>query len=169
MKQVLAPLILAFALLHAAPALCDPSEAPTSAAEADAVTGIVAKASAAFATGDMTTLRTVMTRDLVIVDEMAPYTWSGPDALDVWAGALTAFEKRAGRSNSAFATGAVRSVRRTDTHAYVVSDATYDFDQDGKRWRERGVNAWTLVMAADGWKITGWTWTLMSTEPLGTK
>ena len=94
-----------------------------------------------------------------IVDEVAPYIWQGPKAVETWAADLAKNDKAAGISDQAVALGAVTREVVSGDSAYVIVGATYTFKQKGVAMREPAQMTFALKKSAQGWKISGWTWT----------
>jgi ketosteroid isomerase-like protein len=109
-----------------------------------------AAAAAAYASGS----------DLVIVDEVPPFVWHGPNAFQAWSSALEAESKKAGITAAKVTLGGPARVERDGDQAYVVVPATYTFTQGGKAMREAAHMTFVLKKDAGGaWLIHGWTWT----------
>ena len=94
-----------------------------------------------------------------IIDEFAPYHWSGAGACSTWAQAYDADAKKNGITDGVVTLGKPRHVDIIGDHAYVVMPVSYSWKQHGKPMRE---TASTLTVALDktasGWRITAWTW-----------
>jgi len=102
-----------------------------------------------------------------IIDEVAPFTWTGPGAVQDWAQSLTANDAKAGITNENVTLGALtRSIIEGD-RGYAVVAVTYSYKQKGKAMREPASMVFSLVNGADGWKINGWTWTGTVPQPVG--
>jgi hypothetical protein len=120
----------------------------------------------AFASGAATmnaaTVTAVCTHNASIVDEFAPYTWSGPAApsryvasLRSWAAAnkLTAVRVRIGEPRYFDVSGSA---------SWASMPATYSFLANGRPAAEDGV--WVFVLARTGaaWKIASVAWATTS-------
>jgi len=97
--------------------------------------------------------------DLVIVDEVAPYVWHGPQAFQNWAAALGAADAKAGNTDQKVVIAKATRVEMAGDAAYVVVPAVYTFKEKGVAMRESAQMTFTLKKAASGWLIHGWTWT----------
>ena len=100
------------------------------------------------------------TADLAIVDEVAPYLWTGPKAFQDWGAALDAQIKKEGLTDPGVTLGASPTREESDgQNAYVVVPAVYSFKQNGKPMSEKARMAFVLKKDASGWLIHAWTWT----------
>jgi ketosteroid isomerase-like protein len=98
--------------------------------------------------------------DLVIIDEVAPFAWHGPQAFQNWAASLAAADAKAGNTNQKVVIGAPTRVEVDGTSAYVIVPATYSFTaRGGVAMRAVSQMTFTLEKGAGGWLIHGWTWT----------
>jgi hypothetical protein len=110
--------------------------------------GDMAGAAAAYAPGDIS-----------IVDEVPPYAWRGPDALQAWAADLAKDAAANGVTGARVEVGEPIRTEIVGARAYAVVPAVYSFKQRGKTMEEPAHMTYTLRDTPDGWKITGWTWT----------
>jgi ketosteroid isomerase-like protein len=111
-----------------------------------------------FNKGDLTAAQAAHMPDAVIIDEVPPHIWRGPNAVQAWAGDLDKAAKAAGDTDQKVTLGApIRSEVNGDT-AYVVVPATYSYKQKGKPTVERAQMTVALRKDGDAWKITGWGW-----------
>ena len=117
-------------------------------------TGDLKSAYAAYAIGNIT-----------IVDEFAPYRWTGPTAPHAWAADFGKLVKVAGISDPVVKYGAPTRAEFGASAAYVVIPTTYSFKQNGKPMMEEGQMTFVLSSTASGWKIKAWTWTGAKPHP----
>jgi len=96
--------------------------------------------------------------DLVIIDEVAPFLWRGPEAFTTWAAALDADAKKRGLSNQKVTLSAATRTETTGNDAYVVVPAVYSFTEGGVTKRESAHMTFALQKGASGWLIHGWAW-----------
>jgi|SRR5579871_196234 len=91
-----------------------------------------------------------------IIDEFAPYHWSGCSA---WINAYHAWAKQNGITDGIVTFGEARRNEVVGDQAYVVVPAEFAFKQNGKPMKEAGATL-TVVLhkGASGWRITAWTW-----------
>ena len=113
-------------------------------------------ASAAFAPGSIS-----------IIDEVAPFAWTGPGAVQAWAQSLTANDAKAGITNENVALGALTHSVIEGDRGYAVVAVTYSYKEKGKAMREPASMVFSLEKDAGAWKINGWTWTGTVPKPAG--
>ena len=113
----------------------------------------------AFDKGDGKTAAATHSANVSIIDEAPPYVWRGPTAFADWSRDLTANDAKQGITEENVALGDVLRTEQTGAHAYVVMAATYAFKDHGAPMHEPARMTFVLHKAADGWKITAWTWT----------
>jgi hypothetical protein len=106
--------------------------------------------------------------DLSIVDEVAPYQWTGPQAFQTWAAALEADSKKNGITDEKVALGAPTRELVSGDRAYVIVPAVYSFKQAGKPMAEKAQMTVALKKEAGAWLIHAWTWTGPNPRPLAT-
>jgi len=108
--------------------------------------------------GDWDTVKAMVADDVVIVDDLPPYEWHGPETPQTFLDAVGAFNKARGRTDGK---GAGLTITRTEIDgdgAYVVLRYTYTFREHGRRFAEEGSQAYTLHNGSNGWKVTGIAW-----------
>ena len=113
---------------------------------------------AATNTGDLSKLNSYFTPDAVVVDEFAPYRWSGPNAGVRW---WTGAEKFAAKGHVAKMRAAAQAVKfygASGNEAYVVVPLVLTFTMDAKPERETGLATFTLRRSVGTWKISTLTW-----------
>jgi hypothetical protein len=97
--------------------------------------------------------------DLSITDEVPPYLWRGPQALQNWSADLDSDAKKRGITDPAVTISAATREETTGDQAYVVVPAVYSFKEKGVAMRESAQFTFVLKKGASGWLIHGWTWT----------
>jgi len=95
-----------------------------------------------------------------IIDDFAPYHWSGPGGCSAWVDAYHAWAKQNGVTDAIVTLGRPRDVEVVGDMAYVVVPADFAYKQNGKPTRGETGAMFTLVLhkGASGWLITAWTW-----------
>jgi ketosteroid isomerase-like protein len=116
--------------------------------------------------GDMASVKAAHVASPVIIDNVAPHIWSGPNAFDTFLTALVASESASGKSDAALAIGPVITETINGDNAYVVVPSTYTFKQKGQTLRETGTMTFVLAKQTSGWKIASWTWTSPDAQPV---
>jgi hypothetical protein len=93
-----------------------------------------------------------------LIDEAAPYFWSGPKAVERWYADLDASEKASGIKDGVVAIGTPVRELVSGSQAYVVWPATYSYEKKTVPLRETAQWVFTLVKQESGWKIASWAW-----------
>ncbi|MEG3146455.1 hypothetical protein U1839_17520 [Sphingomonas sp. RT2P30] len=114
---------------------------------------------ASFNKGDVPAAAATHDRDVAIIDEVAPYRWSGAGAFDGWLAALAADSRAKGITDQSVTISDPTRELVTGADAYVVVPAVYRFRQKGVAMTETAQFAFSLHKGEAGWKISGWTWT----------
>jgi ketosteroid isomerase-like protein len=97
--------------------------------------------------------------DVVIIDEVSPFLWRGPRALQQWSTDLDNDAKKRGITDQMVRISAATRTEASGDHAYVVVPAVYTFKERGGAMREAGQMTFALRKSPGGWLIHGWTWT----------
>jgi len=119
-----------------------------------------------FNAGDLAVVKAAHVASPTIVDDVAPFRWSGPDAFDSWIADLAKAEAAEGRTDGAVWFGdPVDEVVEGD-RAYVVTPSSYTFRQQGQTLRETGTVAFVLVRQGDEWKVESWSWASPAAAPV---
>jgi hypothetical protein len=149
-------LFLASALLLAVPAQAGPVE------EAER---FVATTLDRFNAGDIEAFVAAHQDNPVIIDEFAPYSWSGSGAVQRWMADYMRDATARGISEGRVDHGRPLQSGSDGNSAYVVLPTTYRFLQNGRRLAGRG--SMTFVMVRDGttWKIASWTYSGATPAP----
>jgi len=100
-----------------------------------------------------------------IIDEVSPYFWTGPKALQLWSAALAAESKKGGLTDQSVTIAAPTSEMVSGVHGYVVVPATYHYKEHGKAMHESAQMTYALLKGAGGWKISAWTWSATTPQP----
>jgi hypothetical protein len=148
--------ILACALTLAAPAHAGPAEDATSA-----VTNILDR----FNGGDINAFFQAHQEGATIVDEFAPYFWSGPGSAQHWAGDYMRDAATRGISGGRVDYGAPIRAESDGTSAYIVLPTTYRFVQRGTRMAGRGSMTFVMTHVGTSWKIASWTYSGAAPSP----
>ncbi len=94
-----------------------------------------------------------------IIDEFAPYTWSGPKAFAEWGAGFEADAKTRDITEPKVTLGALVVKYVTGNQAYLTFPAVYTYKQKGVAMREVGHDAIVLRKEDGGWKVVSWSWT----------
>ncbi|WP_186728775.1 nuclear transport factor 2 family protein [Sphingomonas panacisoli] len=142
-------IFVAFAALLIAPM--------ASARDAGIATTIRAMADG-FNKGDIAAVKALHVVDPTIVDNVAPFVWSGGGSFDKWLGDLGKSEAAAGKSDGQVWFGDSVDEQVSGDQAYVVAPCRYTYKQGGKTMREEGFIALVMVRVGAAWKIASWSW-----------
>lgn len=113
---------------------------------------------AAFNKGDIAAVKALHVAAPTIVDNVAPFLWTGPGGFDAWIRDLGTAEAAAGKSDGAVVFGDPVDEIVSGDRAYVVTPCSYTYKQKGQTMRETGMTAFVLVKVAGAWKVESWTW-----------
>ncbi len=142
-------------------AFCVPAIAGTATARAQAKPETVARQwLAAFNAGDMAKAGALNSPSgTSIIDEFAPYTWTGAKAFSDWAADFGADAKARGITDPTVVLAAPIVQNLTATQAYLIFPAVYTYKQKGVAMRETARHAIVLRKEGSDWKVAAWTWT----------
>jgi hypothetical protein len=147
-------LVLALGLLAQAPV----AEAQQTA-EQKAVVAALNQFIDGFNKGDVPAAIGACAAQTSIIDEFAPFEWSGAGACGKWAADYDADAKKKGITAGSVTLGTPRHNVVEGDRAYLVIPSSYEVTQKGKQVKQTGaVMAVTLRKGAAGWKITAWSW-----------
>ena len=104
-------------------------------------------ANAAYATGD-----------IIIVDEIAPHSWSGPNAPQQWTADLEKHDAMMGVSDGVVKYDAPTRIETEADVAYVIVPTVYLYKERGKPMAEEAQMTFVLRRQSGAWKISGWVW-----------
>lgn len=149
MKRYTLLLIAAISMLAAPAAAATPP-----AAVMAPINAILAQTNADKGSG----LDAYYTSDAVVVDEFAPYAWSGPTAAGQWWAGVDKLSAKMGTSGVHAAAQPVKHFGVTGDRAYVVVPLYISYVTKGKPEHETGLLTVTLRRSAGTWKIATQTW-----------
>ncbi len=92
----------------------------------------------------------------IILDEFAPYSWSGPTALMGWGSDFGKFAVSHGVLSGKVEIADPTVAEVDGDHAYVVSPSVITFKTKDGQIKNAGTFTFALVKLADGWKIASW-------------
>jgi hypothetical protein len=121
---------------------------------------------ASFNKGDVPGAKATHEKLATIVDEVAPYGWSGPGAFDAWLAALAADSAAKAITEESVTISKPTRELVTGADAYVIVPAVYRFKQKGVAMSEAAQFTFSLHKGAAGWKIRSWTWTGPDATPV---
>jgi hypothetical protein len=103
---------------------------------------------------------------MLIVDEIAPFSWSGPKAFEAWGQALEEADKATGNTDARVTDGKPVQVVVSTDRGYVVIPVVYSFSQKGVPMKETARMVITLQKGKTGWLITGFAWAGTKPQPV---
>ena len=109
--------------------------------------------------GNFKLLHAQYTPSSTIVDEFAPFEWTGANAQDRWFADFGKGAEEFKMTQIKLVAGAPKYHYVAGTRAYVVVPATVSANISGKPYTESGTIAFTLRQVGADWKISGQAWT----------
>ena len=151
--RAFAPAVVALAavLAVATPGSAAPPPDPALAA-------LPAKMMAALLANDAATLHATCAPSTTIIDEFAPYSWSGADACVRWAAAFKVFAAQAKLTGFKGVVAPKPFIDVSGAKAYVTAKVTFTATMSGKPVSELGTWAFVVAKSGTAWKITSMAW-----------
>ena len=149
-------LLLALSLLVATAAKAGPVDDATAV-----VTNVLDK----FNAGDINAFFAAHQEGAVIVDEFAPFIWSGSNSAQRWAAGYAVDAKNRGISGGRVDYGRPLQATSDGASAYVVLPTTYRFIQNGKKMAGKGNMTFVMARRGTAWKIASWTYSGATASP----
>ena len=151
--------LLAAALLTAALA------GPADAAPTDEATAFLRGIMDKFNAGDVDAFLAVHADDAIIVDEFAPYAWTGVGSARRWVESYGADSKARGISGGRVDYGKPLQATGDASAAYIVLPTTYRFTQNGKKMAAPGSMTFIVRKGGKDWRIASWTYSGATPAP----
>jgi ketosteroid isomerase-like protein len=127
------------------------------------ITALIDTVFKAFNSKNSTLLNSVYAGDVVIIDGLAPYRWSGPEALSKWWADAKAWAAAGGVQNEHLAYEKLRAWGLSDDRAYASMSATLTITlKEGKTIIRPGILTYTFARRGEGWKAEGDAWGRLS-------
>jgi ketosteroid isomerase-like protein len=111
-----------------------------------------------FNRGDINAFVAAHQPDAIIVDEFAPFVWTGSNTAQAWLGAYARDAEARGISQGRVDYSAPIQANSHGGAAYIVLPTTYRFMQGGRRMAGRGNMTFVMTRTGDGWRIASWTY-----------
>lgn len=147
------------AAMPALAALLATSASAAQTSDADAAYHTVHQFIDGFNTGDIESSLAACAPTAHIIDEFAPYAWSGENACAVWANDYIADASKKGLTDGVVTLRAARHVFVEGERAYVVAPVDYAYKIGGKASGQTGSTLTVALEKLNGhWKITQWAW-----------
>jgi ketosteroid isomerase-like protein len=131
---------------------------PAKAGPAEDATAAVVDWLDKFNAGDIAAFTAAHAPAAVIVDEFAPFYWSGPNAAQAWLGDYGKDATAKGISGGRLDYAAPVRAESDGKSAYVVLPTIYRCKQGGKAMSAAGHMTFIMTRADAGWKIASWTY-----------
>ncbi len=115
----------------------------------------------------------IFTADAVVIDEFAPFRWTGNGAAPRWYGELVGVTLAARAAfvaqHAKLAIGVPVTFKLENHTAYVVVPGTFEYDENGEHFIETSQWAFNCVERGGHWLVAGNAWALMRKTPTKTK
>jgi ketosteroid isomerase-like protein len=123
---------------------------------------LIDKALGGFNSKDSAMYNSAFSADVVIVDGMAPYRWTGPNAPGRWFADAEKWAHDLGVADENITYDKVVRADVVGTNAYVVLSAKLSFTLKGRADSRLGILTFTLAKQGDAWKIESQAWGRLS-------
>jgi ketosteroid isomerase-like protein len=100
--------------------------------------------------------------DAVVIDGIAPYRWTGPNAHGRWFSDAERWVHDFGVENETIVCDSIIHAAVVGTHAYVVLSATLSFTLKGQSGSRPGILTFTFAKQGDNWKVESQAWGRLS-------
>lgn len=131
---------------------------PASASPAEDATAAVTTWLDKFNAGDIAAFNAGHAPNAVIVDEFAPYLWTGANASQRWLNDYAKNASAGGITNGRVDYAAPIQASADGSGAYLVLPTIYRMQQGGKAKSAAGTMTFVMTRAGDEWKIASWTY-----------
>ncbi len=128
----------------------------------DEITTLIDTALGGFNSKDAARYSSAFGGEVVVVDGMAPYRWTGPNAQGRWFADAEKWAHELGVAGEKITTEKVVHSEVVGAHAYVVLSATLSFQFNGQPASRNGVLTFTFARKGDDWKIESQAWGRLS-------
>ena len=137
----------------AAQPISRPNEPPTE------IKAVIDTVLSGFNKKDSALYNNAFSRDAVIIDGIAPYRWTGPNAPARWFSDAEKWLHDLGVENEKIACDRIAHSAVVGTNAYVVLSATLSFSLTGGQASSRqGTLTFTFAKQGDKWKVEAQAW-----------
>lgn len=99
-----------------------------------------------------------VTTGLTIIDDIPPHVWTGTNALQTWINALTAADRKEGKTDQSVTVGTPTREISNGARGYLVVPVVYHYKQRGKAEHEPAQMTFALQKVSAKWLIAGWSW-----------
>jgi hypothetical protein len=102
---------------------------------------------------------TLFTPDAIVIDESAPYRWSGPHAASAWLAHVRGLFAQMKMHDFKAAAGPPIEYSQAGNGAYLIVPLTLTGAGAPKAFRETGTMTFTFARTGGAWKISSAVWT----------
>jgi hypothetical protein len=96
--------------------------------------------------------------DVTIIDSVAPFLWSGPNAVADWMSSMTRHVEERGIRDGCVVYDAPIAKLTDGDQAYAVVPVVWSYSENGIPKRDTANVAFALRRTSAGWRIAGWSW-----------
>jgi ketosteroid isomerase-like protein len=118
-----------------------------------------------FNAGDMNAFYAGHADNAVIIDEFAPYVWTGAKVAQTWAQDYDADAKARHISDPRMDYAAPVRAESDGKSAYIVLPTVYRIKLEGRSMSAAGTMTFVMSNTAGGWKIASWTYAAPEPAP----
>jgi hypothetical protein len=112
----------------------------------------------AFNRGGFNTDIAPCSEDAVVIDDLQPHVWQGPEACSRWYRAVRAWTEKAAVTIPTIKLGRVRHLDFDAGYAYLVAPVTLSYIKAAKPVIFPGIITMTLHKGESGWRVSGVAW-----------
>ncbi len=132
--------------------------APANAGPAEDATAAVTTSLDKFNGGDVAAFHAAHAPNAVIVDEVSPYLWAGPNASQRWLGDYMKDATAGGITGGRIDYAAPIRASASGSAAYIVLPTIYRMAQGGRAKSAAGTMTFVMTHIGNEWKIASWTY-----------
>jgi ketosteroid isomerase-like protein len=108
--------------------------------------------------GDQEAALALLTSDVTIVEDLAPYRWQGPDAGASWMRAMWENGQRSGMTDIRMRIASAARIEAEGDDAYAVVPGLLTYSGAGPPLRADGILTFTLKRTGETWLISALAW-----------
>ena len=115
--------------------------------------------------GDVPAALARLTDDVCIVEDLAPFRWTGPEAGGRWLTDMAGNGARLGVTAIALTPGAPRRTELEGEHGYCILPGRVTLDGPEVALAEDGLLTFAMRREGGAWRISAFTWTGEAAKP----
>lgn len=100
-----------------------------------------------------------LTEDVCIVEDIAPFRWTGANAGGQWLAAMAANAQRVGVSAITMTPGEPQRIEVEEPYGYCIIPGVVTLEGPGAAMREDGLITFAMNIDGGRWRISALTWT----------